>query len=267
MALLLYDHPLSPYAQKVKLALHYKGVPFESRLPERLGSGAASPEFLAASPRGEVPAIVDGDVRIFESSVILAWIEERWPDPPLLPDPPDERARVRMLETVLDTHCEAVNWAQGELAWFGRGGDRADELRTAAAADTAHWHRWLGDRLRGRPCFNGDTWGHGDVAVLPWVDGAAAFGLGPPEGSDLAAWYARAGTREDVRRVRAEAAAVAAATARGAGMAAVREAVEAGTFRREYRDHRLEWMIRNGGLEVVRDGIRKGNVRFTEPFP
>ena len=42
--------------------------------------------------------------------------------------------------------------------------------------------------------------------------------------------------------------------------------VEQGLFKREYRDHRLEWMIRNGALNVVQLGIERRNIRFTEPF-
>jgi glutathione S-transferase/RNA polymerase-associated protein len=37
-------------------------------------------------------------------------------------------------------------------------------------------------------------------------------------------------------------------------------------FKREYRDHRLEWMIKTGGLSVVQDGLDRDNIRFIEPF-
>lgn len=47
---------------------------------------------------------------------------------------------------------------------------------------------------------------------------------------------------------------------------AVREAMEQGSFKREYRDHRLEWMIKSGGITVVQAGLEKGNIRFIEPF-
>ena len=57
-------------------------------------------------------------------------------------------------------------------------------------------------------------------------------------------------------------AAAQAATSLGAAAALI----ASGQFKREYRDHRLEWMIRSGGLQVVLDGIAKGNVRFVE-FP
>jgi glutathione S-transferase/RNA polymerase-associated protein len=52
----------------------------------------------------------------------------------------------------------------------------------------------------------------------------------------------------------------------GASLEAVRTALEAGLFKREYRDHRLEWMLRHGGLAVVQEGLARGNIRFTEPF-
>ena len=57
----LYEHPLSPYAQKVKIALGEKGISFESRLPDLLGGNLA--EFAPLNPRLEVPSLVDGEVR------------------------------------------------------------------------------------------------------------------------------------------------------------------------------------------------------------
>jgi glutathione S-transferase/RNA polymerase-associated protein len=48
------------------------------------------------------------------------------------------------------------------------------------------------------------------------------------------------------------------------GMDSIADSLAAGAFRRQFRDHRLEWMIRSGGLQVVIDGLAKGNIRFTE---
>ncbi len=79
--LLLYEHPVSSYAQKVKIALREKGVPFGAELPEDLGTGRTDTPFAAANPRAEVPVLIDGPTRIFESTVIMEYVEERWPDP------------------------------------------------------------------------------------------------------------------------------------------------------------------------------------------
>lgn len=64
--LTLYEHPLSPYAQKVKIALREKGVEFTVQTPDGMGSGHAAGEFMAANPRGEVPTLIDDDFSIFE---------------------------------------------------------------------------------------------------------------------------------------------------------------------------------------------------------
>jgi glutathione S-transferase/RNA polymerase-associated protein len=97
------------------------------------------------------------------------------------------------------------------------------------------------------------------------VNGAAGLGFAPDAGSGLAAWHARANRRASVAGAARAAAEVAQASS-GASLAAVRTALEQGIFRREYRDHRLEWMVKVGGLDVVASGLERGNIRFTDEF-
>ncbi len=261
----VYDHPLSPYGQKVKIALLEKGVAFDAPLPSNIGSGSTDGEFARVSPRGEVPALVHGETALFESSIILAYIEETWPEPALLPATPAERARVRLLEDVIDTHFEAITWGLSEIVNFGRAeGELAEAMLARGGEQLAAWFAWLDARLGDRPWFNGTAFGYGDLAVAPFVNGAVGFGHRPPDGSALAGWLDRVNDRDSVARCARDAAAVA-----GSGMSleAVREAMNQGLFKREYRDHRLEWMIKTGGLSVVADGLKRGNIRFIEPFP
>jgi glutathione S-transferase/RNA polymerase-associated protein len=49
-------------------------------------------------------------------------------------------------------------------------------------------------------------------------------------------------------------------------MSNVAELVEKGLFKREYRDHRLEWMIKSGGVDVVIKGLERDNIRFAPAF-
>src|SRR5262245_47817876 len=129
----LYEHPLSPYAQKVKIALGEKGVAFESRLPDILGGNIA--EFAPLNPRLEVPTLVDGEVAVFDSTVILEYLEDRWPTPALLPAGAAERARVRLLEEICDTYYEPINWAIFELRVFQRAtGELAEHLEEIGRA-------------------------------------------------------------------------------------------------------------------------------------
>jgi glutathione S-transferase/RNA polymerase-associated protein len=252
---LLYEHPLSPYAQKVKIALSEKGVAFECRLPDFLSG--SDPAFAAANPRLEVPALVDGDTRVFDSTIILEYVEDRWPEPPLLPPTPAERARVRMIEEVCDTYYEAINWAALEIRVFRRAtGALADQLLARGAAQVAGINTWLERQLGDAQWFTGARFGWGDVAVAPVVHTAALTWGSPVPGSRLGAWLERVRARPSV------AAAFAAAAESMQGFEMIPQLIESGQFKREYRDHRLEWMLRSGGAEIVLEGMRKGNIRF-----
>lgn len=261
----LYDHPLSPYAQKVKIALREKGLEFQAPLPGGLGAGGAAGEFVETNPRAEVPALVDGDVRVFDSTIILEYLDDAYPQPAMRPPSAADRARVRMLEEVMDTHFEAINWGLSEIRWFRRAeGEQAEALQAAARRQTAGFYAWLEKQLGGREWFNGEAFGWGDLSVVPYLNGSVGQGNPPPEGSQLAAWLARANQRPSVQACVADIAAL--NTGGGANMPDVAKLVEQGLFKREYRDHRLEWMIKSGGVEVVLKGLERDNIRFAPEF-
>lgn len=258
MSLILYEHPLSPYAQKCKIALYEKGVAFTPQMPAAIGTGQTDAEFFRANPRGEVPALIDGETRIFDSTIILEYIEDKWPEPPMLPRSPAARAHVRMLEEVMDTAYEPINWGLGEITWFKRAeGALADQIRARAKQQLDGLYAWLTRALGTRPYFNGESFGWGDLCVIPYINGSSGMGLGPAPDSELSAWQARVNARPSVTLC------VKAIEAITGQMAMVADAVKLRLFKREYRDHRLEWMIRSGGLEVVLKGIESGTIRFS----
>jgi glutathione S-transferase len=253
---LLYEHPLSPYAQKVKIALSEKGVSYETRLPDLFTGSDA--EFAAANPRMEVPALIDGDTKVFDSTIILEYIEDRWPTPPLLPGTPAERARARTIEEVCDTYYEAVNWGVAEVRVFQRAtGALADRMLARATQQVAGANAYLERELGGRPYFCGDTFGWADLSAVPLVNAAAMSGNAPADGSALAQWLERVRARPSV------AATLEAAMNALGGFEMIPQLIESGQFIREYRDHRLEWMLRSGGLEIVIAGMQKKNIRFS----
>jgi glutathione S-transferase/RNA polymerase-associated protein len=254
-ALELLEHPLSPYAQKVKIALVEKGVPFEAKIPGAIGSGQVSDDFARANPRGEVPVLYVEGQAIFDSTISLEFIEDRFPDPPLLPASPADRARVRMIEDLIDTHYEAITWGLSEINNFKRAtGDQAAAMQAKAGEELAQLHAWLEAQLGDRQWFNGETFGWGDLCVAPFVASATVFDF-PPTGR-LMDWFARVAARPSVATALGQAREMATA------MAGVAQIVEAGLFKRQYRDHRLEWMIRSGGLSVVQKGMERDNIRF-----
>lgn len=258
MTVTVYEHPLSPYAQKVKIALDEKGVAYETRMPTAIGSGQVDAAFLSANPRGEVPALIDGDVAIFDSTIILEYIEDKWPEPALLPKGAAARARARTIEEVMDTAFEPINWGMGEIRWFKRAeGERARVIEARAMGQARGLYEWLSRALGGEKWFGGDTFGWADLSIVPYLNGARGLGIGPDAHSPLGLWLARANERDSVRKA-AKAAADSIAV-----MATVADWVKQRLFKREYRDHRLEWMIRSGGLDVVLEGIKSETIRFS----
>jgi glutathione S-transferase len=84
----------SPFAWRVLLAAELKRIPYESRLLEFGKGDLKKPDFLALNPRGKVPAIRDGDFVLAESIAILAYLERKYPEPPLLGRTPEETGRI-----------------------------------------------------------------------------------------------------------------------------------------------------------------------------
>jgi hypothetical protein len=99
---------------------------------------------------------------------------------------------------------------------------------------------WLERQLGGRQWFNGPAFGWGDLAVVPFVHGAATTGNPPAAGTRLAGWLERARARPSV------ATAFEAAAASMQGVEMIPQLIASGIFKREYRVHRLEWMMRSG---------------------
>lgn len=94
--LTLYDGTTSVCAIKVRLALHEKGVAFQSHNIDLRAGDQFDPDYLKLNPNAVVPTLVDGDDVILESSVILHYVDDTHPDPSLLPADAADRARMRL---------------------------------------------------------------------------------------------------------------------------------------------------------------------------
>jgi glutathione S-transferase/RNA polymerase-associated protein len=171
-----------------------------------------------------------------------------------------------MIEDTMDTHFEAITWGIAEIVHFGRAAGELGEAMLARAADQLQgWYQWLDGQLEARAWFNGTEFGWGDLAVVPFVNSAVSYGHRPDTGSGLSSWIEAVNARPSVK-VCADAAAAVAFDSPEIDLDAVKQAMDQGLFKREYRDHRLEWMVKTGGLAVVEDGIASDNIRFIEPF-
>ena len=93
----LYDFPSSPNCQRVKVVLEEKKLAYETIRVDLRKNEQKEPEFLKLNPRGKVPVLVDGETVLYESRIINEYLEEEYPEPPLMPKEPARRAKIRLL--------------------------------------------------------------------------------------------------------------------------------------------------------------------------
>jgi glutathione S-transferase len=260
VSLTLYEHPLSPYARKVKIVLYEKGIPFERVYVAPMTvkeSDAAFAGFARSSPRLEVPCLVDGDFRLFDSTILVDYLDDKWPERPMLPAGAEDRARARMVEEIADTILDAIHWGLMEIRFFRRveKGPKADAMIARAGQQLAAvWDR-LEVELADRAWLSGGAFGRADAAVIVHAQASALFGFAPLDRHPrFREWAARCLELESVKRDQGDLATFMAGAEAGA--------MRRGPIRRQYRDHRLEWMMKTGGLDVVLTGLEQGTIHF-----
>ncbi len=179
----LIDAPRCPYCARVRIVLDEKGVSYEAVVVDL----ADRPAWLfELNPVGKVPVLESADWALPESAVINEYLEERYPEPPLLPVDPVERAAARLLifrhDDFTDPYYALRRKEPGaEVAFAG-------EL---AALDAC---------LVVAPYLSGAEFGLADVSYLPWVIRARdLLGVSLDPYPSLAGWLARLAERRSVR--------------------------------------------------------------------
>jgi len=105
---ILIGNPVSPYVRKVLVACAVKGL--QPRL-DPIVPYMGTDEFTQVSPLRRVPVWIDDQVTLSDSTVILEYLEERWPEPSMMPDSPADRAHARWLEEFADSRmADAFIW-------------------------------------------------------------------------------------------------------------------------------------------------------------
>lgn len=111
--MILYGSTLSPFVRKVMAFAGEKGIELELR---PTGFPDAEPDFCAASPFRKMPALVDGDYNLADSSAIVHYLEAKQPDPPLIPAEPKARGRTIWFDEFADT----ILFGCGQKLFFNR---------------------------------------------------------------------------------------------------------------------------------------------------
>jgi glutathione S-transferase len=181
--LTLYDAPRCPFCARVRIILAEKDVPYETvvvDLDER-------PRWIVElnPPDGRVPVLEEAGWLLPESAVVGEYLEERFPEPPLLPADAGERAAARVLVFRFDDFSRPY--------YALRRGEAGGAERFGAALG------WLDGALARAPFLTGRAFGLADVAYVPWVIRARdLLGVDVAPHSAVDDWLARLSARPSV---------------------------------------------------------------------
>jgi maleylacetoacetate isomerase len=138
----LYGFWRSLATLRVRIAMNLKGIAREEVMIDLQAGAQHSPEYRAVNPQGVLPALVDGDgPPLFQSMAILEYLEERFPQPPLLP--PDARGRARVRGLALIVACDAHPLIVPRIREY-----LDEELHLSEAQRLTWCQHWLGEGLR-----------------------------------------------------------------------------------------------------------------------
>jgi len=179
MTLTLHGYWRSSAAYRVRLALALKGLPYASVAHDLRTGAQRAPDFRTLQPQGLVPVLEGPDGALIQSPAILEWLEERYPEPPLLPSDSAGRAAVRAMAAIVACDIHPINNLRV-----------LTKLRQDMAADDAAINGWIAHWVaegfaaletlierHGAGYAYGDTPTLADCHILPQVYNAERFAV------------------------------------------------------------------------------------------
>jgi glutathione S-transferase len=194
----LYHSINSVCAQKARIALAEKGLLYEEHLMT-LSGDQFNPAYMKLNPNAVVPTLVHNGHTIIESSVILYYLDEAFPEKPLMPAAPLARAKVRLFNKLIDEYihnsCTILTFAtafrpgllklspEEREAGFAKAPSKqrsaykrdvvAHGLGSRFVKDAVEHHEkllaWIEDAVSGGRYLAGDDYSLADVAVIPYI--------------------------------------------------------------------------------------------------
>lgn len=226
--IILYHHNISVCAQKVRIALDEKHIPWQGREVDLMKQEHLTADFLKINPRGLVPVLMHDATPIHESTVILEYLEDAFPQMPLRPGSPVGRARMRVWTKVPDEGlhiaCASITYAAAFVhqlrehhdptEWEQRLRKLPDRARAARQRQILEMefeapfvkdavllhHKVLTEMeatLSQSPWLAGEEFSLADIAIIPYVTRLDRLGLGGmwADRPNVAKWFAAMQTR------------------------------------------------------------------------
>lgn len=166
----VYYAPPSIYGRKVLTVLLEKDLDFQIKPLSFQTQDYLQPEYLKLNPNGEIPTLVDDDRVIYESTAIAEYLDEEYPEPPLMPADSYERAKVRIIDDFCDLHlyrslikCIVKKLRKEEIS---------EQEKAAVAADFKRIESYLGKKD-----FLAGNFSLADCAFMPAIPTAEVLGF------------------------------------------------------------------------------------------
>ncbi len=200
MAITLYHDVPSSNSDRVKIALAEKGLKWEGIRVRLANREQKTPEFLKLNPYGKIPVLAEEGKVLFESCIINEYLDEKYPDPPLMPKDPYLRGRGRVLVDYALNYAHEPYWdLRGEMrkAEAERDTGTVEEKRQQLRVLLEYLETALGDKA----FFLGDL-SLADIAIVPRMLRAETYGALPaPSLPRLNSWLERMKGRPSVKAI------------------------------------------------------------------
>ncbi|XP_077221200.1 putative glutathione S-transferase parC [Tasmannia lanceolata] len=162
---IILDSWASPFSARAKIALAEKGIDFESKEEDLFNN--KSELLLKTNPvYKKVPVLIHNGKAVCESLVILSYIEETWPSPPLLPSSPYERSQHRFWADFIDKKL----FDAGSKIWKSKG-----EAQEVAKKEFIEIVKTLEGALGEKDFFGGESFGFVDIVAIPFTSWFYAY--------------------------------------------------------------------------------------------
>ena len=176
----LYTFFRSSTSYRLRIALAYKGLDYTPRYVSLPKMEHRAEDYRAKNPQGLVPLLIDGDRKLIQSMAMIEYLDEAYPDPPLMPKGIEERAYVRAVSQIIGCDIHPLNNTRVLKRLQSQFG--ADDKATKA------WYaHWIAEGLGGLEHYVADTGKAGafccgdrvtmaDVCLVPQIFNAQRFG-------------------------------------------------------------------------------------------
>jgi glutathione S-transferase len=196
----LYDFKSSPNCQRVKVVLAEKNLPYEIVPIDLRAQQQKTPDYLKLNPYGKVPVLTDDATVLYESLIINEYLDEKYPNPPLMPKEPAKKAKARILVDYGMAHFDGP-YQKLRVELMKEQKDQNQQAIDSAKSDLKRLLQRLEDELGDQQYLMGD-FSLVDADLLPRFTRLEGFGVLPdPSLPRLARYMEKMKARPSVKAI------------------------------------------------------------------